>query len=406
MGLREKLSEVLYLLVLFFLAAGRIEIAWGDLFHLKIGENIENLLGVLLVARFLQGQLSGNRLRQLIQPVLSGLCLILPGLMVTLLLHPSLGTLEDILRLMGQILIGLLLAERLILNPRSKDFWFWTFVAGVAILMIRTPWSHLDNPNLEGPFPHRNIQAAFCLLAVPLVASPLFRNPLRWNSQKIVSLLVLGVLVAFLLFSHSRSGMLALVVATGVGFLLLGRTLWRSGFRQRWAVSGGTVLALGIVMFSLIPRFQHFGQEVFDPYRRSRIPIWAAAVEGWSNPTVLLFGIGMDDTFDRILLDTPQGNLNYRYRKAHYPHGLYFQWLYWGGITALLGWLVLVVAVGGRLFSSPLEPVQLLAGLFLVAYFFLEIFESAFRDPRVAAMYWLVVFLFFASGRGEEARNG
>jgi len=396
------ISDWIYLAVLFFLAAGRIHFFWGESFDVKIGENIENLLPVLLLARIVRRDFGFDWLIAGSRPILQPLGLILLGLLTAAVLHPTTDTFEDILRFLGQLLVGLLLAEWVLREERLKDKWLWAFLLGVLVLMARTPWRDLDDPNLEGPFPHRNVQAAFCLLSVPLLIDPFFRKPAWTSKQCLASLTAIAVMVLFIAMSRSRSGAIAILFACSLAPLVLPRVFQLSGKGARWILAGGAILALLLILISLVPRFRQFGQEVLDPYRRSRIPIWAAAVEGWNDPTQLLFGIGMEDSFDRILLDTPQGNLNYRYRKAHYPHGLYLQWLYWGGITALLGWLALVLSIARGMFAKVPTPQRFLCGAFLLAYFVLEIFESAFRDPRVAALFWMVTSLFFARGTEEE----
>ncbi len=336
------------------------------------------------------------------RPILPYVGLMLLGLTFAALLHPTSNTFEDLLRFVGRFLVGLLLAEWLLNDRDSRAPWFWGFVLGFALLMLRTPWSELDNPNLEGPFPHRNIQAGFCILSIPLLSTPFIGRGYRIDRRKAASIVALSAMCLFILLSKSRSALLALICATALIPFVLPRTMGRTHPKSKWLVRGGATVALLVVMLSLLPRFQQFGQEVFDPYRRSRIPIWAAAVEGWNDPTVLLFGIGMEDSFDRILLDSPQGNLNYRYRKAHYPHGLIFQWLYWGGVTALLGWLALVARTAKKLFDGFLSPSRLTCGLALIAYFVLEVFESTFRDPRVGALFWLILFLFMTPSDEEK----
>ncbi|MCA9409911.1 MAG: O-antigen ligase family protein [Candidatus Omnitrophica bacterium] len=401
---RESISDAIYLTVLFFLAAGRIHLGWGERFDLKIGESIENLSVVLLLARFLRTDFDIGLPKKLTKALIPGFPLILIGLTVAGILHPTVETFEDILRFLGQFLVALLLVEWIVSARSARNKWFWAFLLGVIALNLRTPWTELSDPNLEGPFPHRNIQAGFSILAAPLLLMPLFgAREHRTVGKAALGLAAVLVLVAFILLSHSRSGMIALLAIGVLVLFQIPRFLPSGGKGAVWVVRACAFLVLLVVVFAMVPRFRQFGQELADPYRRSRIPIWAASVEAWKDPTILLFGIGMEDSFDRILLDTPQGNLNYRYRKAHYPHGLYLQWVYWGGMTALLGWVALIGGVGRRLAERPSRILPFLFGAALVGYFILEVFESALRDPRVAAMFWVdILLLFHFSGVGAE----
>lgn len=402
-GRLVRVSDAVYSIVFFFLAAGRFQFELGPTLEIKIGGSPENLVFFLLVARWIRSDLPLQRLRGTLAAYLPGVLLILLGLCLSALLNPTSRTFEDLLRMAGQFAVGTLLAEWLIGSQQRREVWYWAFLLGVLALFLRTPWSELDDPNLEGPFSHRNVQAAFGLLAVPLLFLPSLRRGFRLGAHSAACLTAVGAIAAFLLLSRTRSALIALIVVGAVAALLVHRTpRWSDHSRAKWVIRGAAAAALLLAIVALLPRFQQFGQELMDPYRRSRIPIWAAAVEGWRDPTVLLFGIGLEDSFDRILLDTPQGNLNYRYRKAHYPHGLYLQWVYWGGVTALLGWMVLGASTVKRLSAGALSPRTLLCGIFLIGYFFLEIFESAFREPRVAALFWLVLFLLH-SRDGDSA---
>lgn len=393
-GRLVRVSDAVYSIVFFFLAAGRFQFELGPDVEIKIGGSPENLVFFLLAARWIRSDLPLQRLRGTLAAYLPGVLLILLGLCLSALLNPTSRTFEDLLRMVGQFAVGTLLAEWLIGSQQRREVWYWAFLLGVLALFLRTPWSELEDPNLEGPFSHRNVQAAFGLLSVPLLFLPSLRRGFRFGPHSATALAAVGAIAAFLLLSRTRSALIALLVVGAVAALLVRRTpTWSDHRRAMWVIRGAAAAALLLAIVALLPRFQQFGQELMDPYRRSRIPIWAAAVEGWRDPTVLLFGIGLEDSFDRILLDTPQGNLNYRYRKAHYPHGLYLQWVYWGGMTALLGWMFLGASTVKRLASGALSPRTLLCGVFLIGYFFLEIFESAFREPRAAALFWLVLFL-------------
>ena len=393
--------------VLYFLAAGRFHFSWGEAFDFKIGENIENLLVALIVARGLRRDIELSLLSRAAQSIVPGLGLLFVGLTLAAILHPSLETVEDILRLFGQLAVGALLAEWVVAKGSTNSTWYGAFLFGIVALLIRTPWGALDDPNLEGPFPHRNIQAAFCLLSVPLVLAPFLERRIRLDWKIVSGLAVLLVMGLFMILSRGRSGLIACLFVCGLILLKSVRFHRWGGKGTRLVLYAGALMGLLLVVGSLVPRFEDFGQEVFDPYRRSRIPIWAAAVEGWRDPTVLLFGIGMGDNFDRVLLETPQGNLNYRYRKAHYPHGLYLQWIYWGGMTALLGWLTLGFSVVRRLWGKEIALRRFLFGAFLTGYLILEIFESAFRDPRVAALFWMILFLFHGDPESEgEGTDG
>jgi hypothetical protein len=263
----------------------------------------------------------------------------------------------------------------------------------MGLLLVRTPWTQLGNPDLEGPFTHRNIQAAFFLLSFPLLSAIVTRRDDWGDRLRYVGFLVVLSAGAFLLLSKSRAGVVGVGVAAFILLLVLIREGRASKRRVLWGAGLVGVAAVVAILF-LIPRFRGFGQELGNPYHRSRAGIWVAAVEGWRAPSQYVLGIGMGDSFDRILLDSPTGNLNHRLRRAHYPHCLYFQWVYWGGVTSLLGWFFLMVPLWGRFSRRGIAWEARIFGACLLGYAVLEVFESALRDQRVSTLFWLDLVLF------------
>ena len=400
--LRERLSFFLYSLVLFHLPAGRITYPLIGFGEIKVGESVENLLPLLILARFLDRYRNPGRCPLSVEPLKTGLLLLFGGLFISLAANPSSETLEDILRLAGQAVCGWLLAEWISHSNRNGGLWPIGFLLGMALLLIRTPWGQLGNPDLEGPFTHRNIQAAFFLLSFPLLSTIVSRRD-RWGNRfRFVALLAVFSAGTFLLLSKSRAGVLGVGCAAFIMLLVL---VWEGHPSRRrvfWGVGlvGVAVVVTGLFLF---PRFRGFGQELGNPYHRSRAGIWAAAVEGWCEPSRYLLGIGMGDSFDQILLDSPTGNLNHRLRRAHYPHCLYFQWIYWGGVTALLGWFYLITPVGGKVARKGVAWEVRILGACLLGYAVLELFESALRDQRVSALFWLdLILLCYLNPTGER----
>ncbi len=101
------------------------------------------------------------------------------------------------------------------------------------------------------------------------------------------------------------------------------------------------------------------------------------------------------------------GNLNHRYRRGHHPHCLYLQWIYWGGITALIGWMFLLVSVSSQALWKVQRWEVLLLGACLLGYAFLEIFETAMKNPRVNALFWLnLTLLGTMVGSSAEEKIG
>jgi hypothetical protein len=387
------LPTVLYGIVLFFLAAGRLEFG-GFRDGVKVGGNIENLLPLLLVARYLSRKTPRQPLLEQFRLLAAPLLLIFSGLLMGWAANPSKEGGEDLLHFAGQALCGILLAEWLMEARALAGICGIVWLAGHLALNLRTPWGDPVNPNLEGPFSHRNVQAAFYLLSLPLL---FFSMGTRWNLRNwrfALVLLVIGMEGFFVLLFRSRSGLLGFTIAAWLLVVAFLRSPQATPRRKKWVLA--SLLGLQTLgALALLPRFEGLAAEWGNPYQRSRAGIWAAAIESWKDPACWIAGIGMGDEFDRILLDTPTGNLNYHYRKAHYPHCLYLEWMYWGGITAFVGWC-LVVFMAARLFlttrlardtSFRWEMAALSSAI--LGFAVSEIFESALRDPRVAACFWL-----------------
>jgi O-antigen ligase len=394
----------LYALALFHLPAGRITYPTG-FDEIKVGENMENLLPALLIARFLDRRRFSFPWKPASRPLAPGLFLIFSGLILTFLHLPNWESLEDVFRLAGRVAVGAILAEW-IYDHRREGRWSWAppFLVGLAWLFFWTPWRSIAIPDLEGPFTHRNLQAAFYLLSLPLLVSLIRTEGKQGKAIVPLSLAFIAVGIAFIFLSRSRAGVLGLVA--GLGILPVLSPLFLAGSRKRRALVLGIAFTVGAgAILLLLPRFLELGQEIGNPYHRSRTAIWGAAVHAWQEPVHWMFGIGMDDAYDRILLESPTGNLNYRYRRAHYPHGLYFQWIYWGGITALLGWFVLLLDMTRQELRSKKGFDTALVMACLLGFAILEVFESSLRDQRVCTLFWMNVFWLGAMWQGIPEPN-
>ncbi|NUN97187.1 MAG: O-antigen ligase family protein [Candidatus Omnitrophica bacterium] len=404
---RRLLGELLLAVGLVFLAVGRIQFEVAGL-ELKVGENIENLLPLLLLGGVLCRPFSGPSLGRALSPFAAGFLLLLFGTLVGLFSQLSPDALQDFLRLLGQALCGFLLA-RWVASSGALERWpgvLW--MAGHALLLWRTPWGDPTNPNLEGPFPHRNFQSAFFLLAFPTLAFIGLGGGTLGLARLIPAAALVAAELFFVIRFQSRAGLLGCSVCAAMLAFLLSRP---ERSRLRLILPLLAVAALvAVFVVVLAPRLGTLGQEFGNPYERSRVGIWTAAVDGWRNPANWLRGIGMGDEFDRILADSPTGNLNYHYRRAHYPHSLYLQWLYWGGIMALVGWFAVLAGVWRCRVARPDDWRVILPASALFGYAAMEVFDASIRDPRVSALLWFDIGLLACwahqpSLSGQESRG-
>lgn len=99
------------------------------------------------------------------------------------------------------------------------------------------------------------------------------------------------------------------------------------------------------------------------------------------------------------------GNLSQRYRRGHHPHCLYLQWLYWGGILALVGWFWILADLGAILKSRNMSWQEILLGSSLAGYVCLEIFETALKNGRIHTLFWLNASLLILLAIGRSGRQ-
>ncbi len=387
----KSVSTFLNLLVLFFLVVGRIG---GEGLGLKIGGKIENLFPLLLIAWFLDRNSRPVPVSKILSPYLAGMFLAAAALMAGCVHNPSAESLEGLLRFSLQVGSGILLGIWLSANLKTNPWWTYLWIAGLVILQLGTPWGTLSHPEMEGSFGHRNLQSAFYLLSFPLMVFIFQTNQGSGRKERLIQTLC-GLLllseVVFILVSRSRSGLAGILAAL---LIWLGAQGWLKTphIPKTW---GGYALA-GIVFIALLmvsPRFLSLSREISDPFYLSRAGVWSAAIEGFQTPTKWLSGTGMGQGYFWTVQESPMGNLNYRYRRGHHPHCLYLQWIYWGGVSALMGWLFILAAISSQTFKKILQWEVLVLGACLLGYAFLEVFETAILNPRVNALFWLDLVL-------------
>ena len=384
----QRLAFFLYSLALFHLPAGRIVYSFGDLGEIKVGSSLENLLPTILLARVLWRGLKFQEWREIFEPLREPLFLLFCGLAVCCAANLSSASLEDLARLIGQAGCGFLLAEWIWWGWNENRLWFVGLFLGFLWLGWQTPWGQLGVPSLEGPFGHRNTQSAFLILSFPLLYLLYRRRSFGMRGLGVSGLAILLVSLAFILISKSRAGALGVLTTLAIlGFGSLSRP--RKDNSKRLAVLGSGFVFAVVALILLSPRFRDIAQEIANPYHRSRTAIWAAAVEEWRDPSAFLVGSGMGETFDRILIDSPTGNLNFRYRRTLHPHSLYLQWIIWGGVLASCGWFLTLGKIWSFTLRSGRNGLTLVTGACLLGYAALEIFESVMRFSRVAGIFFL-----------------
>jgi hypothetical protein len=393
------LAAFLHLAVFFLLVAGKVEV-----FGLKMGGKIENLLPLLVLAWFLDRKAYPIPFRELTALWIPGLFLIVSGLVIGFTMNPSTVALEELGRFGLQIATGIFLGAWIGGCLRSGSLWAVVWLVGLVVLQVRTPWHSLGHPALDGPFSHRNLQSAFYLLSFPvtLFAARTAGKGRSWGIQGLVSAILVSQ-AAFIAISKSRSGLLGVVIALGVAAWLAREHGWGSA-RKVWLPAAALAcLALAIGM-ALFPRIKHIEAEFENPYVLSRSGIWSAAIEGFHEPVKWLVGTGMGDGYFWTIQESPMGNLNYRYRRGHHPHCLYLQWIYWGGILALIGWCQILRMIGasGRRSHASWEVCLLVACL--LGFAGLEFVETTLRDPKVSVFFWLdLALLGCLSSTSERA---
>jgi len=391
----KTLATYLNLFVLFFLVAGRIEI---ESLGLKIGGKIENLFPLLALAWFLDRDSRSIPLGRILFPHLAGIFLILTALAAGCIRNFSSDSMEGLLRFSLQIGSGVLLGKWLSRNLYSEIRWTYVWICGLVILQIGTPWwGILTQPEMESSFGHRNLQSAFYLLSFPLMAFLVHAHSGTSRKERIVRW-VCGLLLlseaAFVFLSKSRSGLAGILAAILIWLSVKGR-LRTPHLPRTWkgyALAGAVFVAL----LTVSPRLLSIGREISDPYYLSRSGVWSAAIEGFRTPSKWLMGAGMGEGYFWTIQESPIGNLNFKYRRGHHPHNLYLQWIYWGGITALIGWFFILAAIRSQSLKKTNRWEILLLGSCLLGYAFLEIFETALKNSRLNALFWLTLTLLSA----------
>ena len=384
----KSIATYLNLFVLFFLVAGRIEI---ESLGFKIGGKIENLFPLLAIAWFLDRDSRSIPLGKILFPYLAGIFLILTALTAGCIRDFSSESLEGLLRYTLQIGSGILLGKWLSRNLYSEIRWTYVWICGLVILQLGTPWwGILTQPEMESSFGHRNLQSAFYLLSFPLMAFLVHVHSGTSRKERIVRWLC-GLLLlseaAFVLLSKSRSGLAGILAALLIWMSVKGwlRAPHMPRTWKGYALAGAVFVAL----LAVSPRFLSIGREISDPYYLSRSGVWSAAVEGFRTPSKWLSGVGMGEGYFWTIQESPVGNLNFKYRRGHHPHCLYLQWIYWGGITALIGWLYILSGIPGQALKKGLPWNVLLLGSCLLGYAFFEVFETGMKNSRLNVLFWL-----------------
>lgn len=385
-------ADLVHIVALFLLAAGSVHFEPLDL---KAGTKLENLFPLLLIAFLIGRKRTDWRSLSNFAP---GLYLLVSGLVIGTLSSFSIEALEELGRFLMRIGTGVLLSywiwNRLV---DGKQGWSVVWLVGLVFLQVRTPWGSLSEATFEGPFNHRNTQSAFYILSLPLILLALHQ---MWSGKppklpgwvKVSFLCATGtVLLSELLFmslSKSRSGVIGVVATVVLGIVFVSRKRNVSHGKLALGIVGLAFVLL-LLGLSLAPRFKNLGRELVDPFYLSRSGIWAAATHGWEQPERWVTGIGMGDGYNQVVRESAIGNLNHRYRRGHHPHSMYLQWLYWGGVASLLGWgLVLLPIWRSSRGEDAGWEIQIL-GACLLGFAALELFECAFRHPRIAIMFWL-----------------
>jgi hypothetical protein len=444
------IAQVIFQISLFLLVVGRVEI---QAFDLKLGGKIENFFPVLLLATFLNCWGGGSPSRQVLislrilwERFSVGLALIISGLLIGWGANLGYEASEQLLRFLLQIGTGCLLGLWLAQERSQYSLWIWIWLVALTVLQIRTPWGELSHPEMEGSFGHRNLQSAFYLLSFPILVLLIRVKQTKSGLIRMWCLVLFLSEIGFVLWSRSRSGLVGILAALGFWILYhygkslgdylnlllsqLGSCLPLNTNRQNATDTQyhpGVLIQneglspqyhrfsryalLGLVLLAclwIFPRFLLLGRELGNPYYLSRTGVWTAALEGLHNPQRWLVGTGMGEGYFWSIQESAMGNLNYRYRRGHHPHCLYLQWIYWGGITALMGWLFLVRSIHEIGKSKQENIFKTVLAACLMGYVILEFFETALKNTHLHALFWLDVTLLvslLSAGQEEPDRK-
>lgn len=383
----RNVATFLNLLVLFFLVVGRLE---NESLGLKIGGKTENLFPLLLAAWFLTRKSRSVSMAQILSPFLAGMLLVGVALIAGFIQAPSYEALDELFRFCLQVCSGILLGSWLCENLKINSWWSYVWIAGLIILQVGTPWDTLSQPEMEGSFGHRNLQSAFYLLSFPMLAFILQSHSGSSRRERMMQALVVLLLlseICFIRLSKSRSGLVGACAALLI-WLAINGWLKTPRLPRTW-IGIAMTAAVFITLLAVSPRFLSLGREISNPYYLTRAGVWSAAVEGLQKPSRWLSGTGMGTGYFWTIQESPMGNLSYRYRRGHHPHCLYLQWIYWGGISALIGWLFVIGAIGYLTLRKTLSWEACLLGACLLGYACLELFETAMKNPRIHALFWL-----------------
>lgn len=405
MIIRTHLSDILFSLILFFLVVGRLE---SETLGIKIGGKIENLAVLVFVACFLSDLRFVNIVWRVLQIIQPGLFILVLGLVIGLSVNFSGDSLEELLRMALQALIGFILGYWIYDRYQVRNDWLIIISIGCLYLLINTPWTELKQPELEGSFGHRNLQSAFYVLSFPLLMSGFLR---KGGMRSIPHRLGLGMLLlaqlVFVVISRSRSGLIGFLTLV-LTWLILSRRCghWRS-LNLKYVLPGLLIIVGAIIAVS--PRFVGITNEIGNPYHLSRSGVWSAALEGFKQPQHFVVGVGMGEGYFKTIQESPMGNLNQRYRRGHHPHSLFLQWLYWGGIFALMGWFWILTDLGSLLKSRDLPWQVISIGASLAGFVCLELFETTLKNGRIHTLFWLnvclLILLYVDHCKGED-RSG
>ncbi len=267
------------------------------------------------------------------------------AILVAPLLYHLLRDHEDLGAMRFLVLVGVFLPtiyglwQQIIFAYPQPEIWWWRDPMGWEpnqLLKSRIV-STFGNPNYFGSF---------------IAAALLFLLPMAWkrrqNSLRLGALvaLFLGMLVC-LYTTKSRGGVMALLVG-GFGMLWFGAFLFQRR-AYRWAVRGGLVLAMLLVLGGLMYEGQQAtGQESLvdrigeglqgrSPSINNRMVLWQAALAMWSRNPVLgagleQFSIEFIPTLERLVADPEHQSYrvivaNMESIYATSPHNEYVQML-------------------------------------------------------------------------------
>lgn len=248
-------------------------------------------------------------------------------------------------------------------------------------------YSTLDNPNVLGQY---------LVLVIPVTFAE------AWSSKKIrdkfLFLIITAVMCACLLFTWSRAGWVAIILA--IGFFLVMND-------RRWASL--CVLALIVMPFvlpeSILSRITSIGN-LKDSSSAYRVSVWTASLRMAKD--YWLSGIGLGPgAFERVYQQYALNGAGF----ALHSHNFYIQLVVEMGVLGLVTFVSIIICafrsiVGISEKRTENKTFAIAAGGAIVGYLFEGIAENLWYNYRMVLVFWIFLALLECASKTSENAVG